>query len=562
VSQTTGVLILITLVGALLRIYGLGHGAPYHFHADEMLALRGAELLRAAPHVAAESARFFIYPVLPKELLAILVHAWEAIDRPLDLARPEAGRVVMMLGRGLSAAASTLTIPFVFAIGRRVAGELAGLIGAALMATAVIAVANGHYFTSDSLLTLFCAMSLLAIVQVAQTGSRKAYALAGLGLGLALASKYTAAFLLLPLALAHLLAPIRPTRGSGVRPWLVWMLIGAAPLVLAAVVFAAANPLVLAHPDRFLADVREGIVQPNFQENGPIWTAQFADLARRPYWFTNLLPWGLGPGFAAAAVAGFAWALARRDRGALALAGYLACYYAIASQTTTPYVRYVLPALPGLAAAAGVMCADLSQRRGAWGTAGRAITLVLLATTAMWALAYMNVYHREDVRLTAAKFINLNVPEGASILVEPSHGIPPTGEYWRRPDFFTDYVGWGAATVRRDRYALHTLDVYRYLYDRHASPDQKRQYIRDRLALVDFIVMDDTFEEFYEHLHGPEHAPVAEYYRDLFAGRLGFVPLRRFKVHPALFGIEIPDGRAEMTFSLFDHPTVYVFARK
>src|SRR4029450_2656416 len=100
---------------------------------------------------------------------------------------------------------------------------------------------------------------------------------------------------------------------------------------------------------------------------------------------------------------------------------------------------------------------------------------------------------------------------------------------------------------------LPTPAVYRTLYDRTLSPDDKRQYIRDRLALVDFIVMDDTFEEFYEHLHGPEHAPVREYYRDLFAGTLGFVPLRRFKVHPALLGIEIPDERAEMTFSLFDH---------
>ena len=556
-SRTIGLLLLITGAGALLRFYGLGHGAPYHFHADEMLALRGAELLRAAPDVAAESARFFIYPVLPKELLALLVHAWEALDHPLDLAKPADGRVVMMLGRVLSAVASTLTIPIVFAAGRRAAGDAAGLAGAALMAASVIAIANAHYFTSDSLLALFCALTLLAIVYIATGAGRVAYTLAGVGIGLALGSKYTAAFLFLPLALAHILSPRRPAWRAGARPWLTWAMAGAAPILVAAVVFVAVNPLVFAHWDRFLADVHEGIVQPNFQEDGPIWTAQFADVERRSYWFTNLLPWTLGPAFAVCAIAGIVWAVARRDRAAIAVAGYVVLYYAIASQTTTPYARYVLPAVPGLAVAAGLICGSAKS-----GRLGRAAAAGVVATTWLWALAYMNVYHREDVRLTAAKFINLQIPEGASILVEPSHNIPPTGEYWRRPEFFTDYVGWGADTVRRDRYELHTLDVYRHLYDSTLSPEEKREYIRARLARVDYVVMDDTFEEFYAHLHGPRHAPVREYYRDLFSGALGFTPLRRFKVHPALPGLEIPDDGAEMTFSLFDHPTVHVFARR
>lgn len=546
-TRTAGLLLLITGVGALLRFYGLGHGAPYHFHADEMLALRGAELMRAAPHVAAESARFFIYPVLPKELLALLVHAWEAIQGPLDLARPADGKVVMMLGRVLSAAVSTLTIPIVFAAGRRAGGDTAGLIGAALMATSVIAITNAHYFTSDTLLTCFGALALLGIVRVARDGGWKASALAGAAIGLALASKYTAAFLFLPLALAHLLSPSRRR-----------MLTGAAAVLLAAIVFAAVNPLVLAHWDRFLADVHEGIVQPNFQGDGPIWTAQFADVERRSFWFTNLLPWTLGPAFAVCAIAGVVWASVCRERAPLAVAGFVVLYYLVASQTTTPYARYVLPAVPGLAVAAGLLCARLQVAN----LAGRVAVAGVVATTALWAVAYARVYHLEDARLTAAKFINLQIPEGANILVEPSHNTPPTGEYWRRPEFFTDYVGWGADTVRRDRYALHTLDVYRQLYDRTLTPDEKRAYIRGRLALVDYIVMDDTFEEFYEHLHGPDHAPVREYYRDLFSGALGFAPLRRFKVHPGLFGLEIPDEAAEMTFSLFDHPTVHVFARR
>ena len=61
--------------------------------------------------------------------------------------------------------------------------------------------------------------------------------------------------------------------------------------------------------------------------------------------------------------------------------------------------------------------------------------------------------------------------------------------------------------------------------------------------------------------HPSEYAVMKEYYRDLFAGRLGFALERTFKVYPSLFGWEINDDGSEFTFRLFDHPRVYVFRR-
>jgi len=54
---------------------------------------------------------------------------------------------------------------------------------------------------------------------------------------------------------------------------------------------------------------------------------------------------------------------------------------------------------------------------------------------------------------------------------------------------------------------------------------------------------------------------VKQYYRDLFAGRLGFQLVRTFKVYPSLLGHRIVDDGAELTFRLFDHPRVFVFVR-
>jgi hypothetical protein len=255
------------------------------------------------------------------------------------------------------------------------------------------------------------------------------------------------------------------------------------------------------------------------------------------------------------------------------VASYSIFYYLVSSQTTTPYMRYALPLGLSFAIAAAALSVDLRQRslllknrrwrlramRAMWGW--NAATAAVVALTWLWGLAYTGVYRDADPRLEAAAFVERRIAPGARILIEPSHNTPPMGSYREGPQFFTECVGWGRDTIRQDGYALHTLDVYQYLYDPSVPPPQKRAYINARLAAVDYVVMDDTFDEFYEHLHRPEHAPVREYYRDLFSGALGFHLMREFHASPTLFGFEIPDDAAEMTFSLFDHPDVYVFQR-
>ena len=145
------------------------------------------------------------------------------------------------------------------------------------------------------------------------------------------------------------------------------------------------------------------------------------------------------------------------------------------------------------------------------------------------------------------------LPYGTKVLVEPSQNIPPIGSYFYATNFYRDYVVWGptrSASIGCDCYGF---DTYRYLYDRRPR-DEKRDYIASRLAQVDWIVMDDTYVQWYEHLPEADYAVVKQHYRDLFAGRLGFELERTFKVYPSLFGYEINDDGSEFSFRLFDHP--------
>jgi hypothetical protein len=54
---------------------------------------------------------------------------------------------------------------------------------------------------------------------------------------------------------------------------------------------------------------------------------------------------------------------------------------------------------------------------------------------------------------------------------------------------------------------------------------------------------------------------MTRFYRELFAGRLGFAPTARFTSEPRLLGVTLDDLGAEEAFSVYDHPRVELFRR-
>jgi hypothetical protein len=325
-------------------------------------------------------------------------------------------------------------------------------------------------------------------------------------------------------------------------------------------VFLLLDPLVVFEFDKFRSDIRRWVTDPLTGTWKPIWAAQFTNVEPWSYWFTNVLWWGLGPLFELWGVLGIAWLLYRRDRAGLVAASFAIFYYLTAGRTITPFARYGVPLVPAFAIAAGALSADLLQRPR-WRRIAIIATAVILMTTGLYAAAYMNVYRAPDSRLTASRYLLRHVPPGARILVEPSHNIPPTGRYLTSPHFFRDYVMWDRNAQRNDYYRLIALDTYRYLYNPRVSAQEKRSYIARRVALADYILMDDTFLQFYQHLPASAHAVVKQYYEDLFAGRLGFRLKQTFKTYPSLGAFEINDDSAELSFRLFDHPRVFIFER-
>jgi 4-amino-4-deoxy-L-arabinose transferase-like glycosyltransferase len=552
---------LIVVLAAVLRFYGLGWGAPYfHFHIDEHFVFLGADNLRTSMRAAALSGKFFMYGPVPMHMLNGLQWAYEHLRSPLSLAVFEDQVTYMVLGRAISATMGTATVLVTYFVGRRVSNRIGGLLAAALMATSVVHIAESHTFRVDLTMLCFVSVAWLFALRIAEEGRLRDYLWAGVFAGAAIGSKYSAAFILGVIAIAHLLAPRRPSLKDA-RGWLAWTMRGLSPLVLSVLVFAMVNPMALLYYDKFRQDIMSQIVNPLTGASKPIWIAQFSDVQPQMYWFTTNLWWSLGPALEVWGLLGIAWLLWRRTRPALVAASFPLIYLLSAGGTIAPMARYTLPLAPAFAVAAGALSAYLFERRR-WRTAAVAATVVVVSSTSLYALAYMNVYRAPDARLEASKYLLDSVPAKSRILVEPSHGIPPTGAYLRNPDFHGDHVLWGARREQHDYYSLYTLDAYVYLYSDRNSPAQKQAYIKSRLDLVDYIVMDDFYVQLYQHLLEAEHAVVKQYYRDLFEGRLGFDLIKTFKVYPALLGLTINDDGAELSSRMNDHPRVYIFKRR
>src|SRR5688572_2372927 len=105
-------LTVITAVGGALRFYNLAWGAPYyHFHMDEHYVFMGADHLRNSLREAALSGKFFMYGPLPMYLVNAVRWIYEAVAHPLVLTVHQDGITYMVMGRAISAAFGTFTIP-------------------------------------------------------------------------------------------------------------------------------------------------------------------------------------------------------------------------------------------------------------------------------------------------------------------------------------------------------------------------------------------------------------------------------------------------------------------
>ncbi|HUS13497.1 MAG TPA: phospholipid carrier-dependent glycosyltransferase, partial [Chloroflexia bacterium] len=386
----------VTLAAAAVRLLGLGFGLPYLDHPDEpAVADRALHILQSGdfnPH-------YFVYPNLYTYLeAAVFVPRFFALVSSGAVERLDAIRPAdfYLWGRLLTAILGTLTVPVVYAAGRRLYGPAVGLIAAIFMATNSLHMQHSQFIATDAPAAFFSALALLAITYLLPAGvgrtdappialaPRSAYLAAGVAMGLAIGTKYNSALIGLPFLLAHAFAA-RLRLPDGWRRFLGARL-GIA-LAALAVTFLATTPFALFDLPHFLDDLASVIAHYNFGHTG-----FESDVNWRVY-VPQFLASDFGPTLLA--LLGVALAFVRHRRADVVLVAFPVIYYYTLSSYRVNFPRNILPMLPFttvLGALAAVVAGNALLRvvlahRGGDARTYRVVMPLLLAGVVLMAVA-------------------------------------------------------------------------------------------------------------------------------------------------------------------------------
>ncbi len=516
--------------------------------------------------------RDYAYGHLPLYLLVLVSHAAAALGELAAPALPAAlapaaafaGHLASydylpLTGRALSGLSDLGVLCLVYLAGRRAYGRAAGLLAAAAYAFAVLPIQLSHYYGVDMVLTLCILASLTLAARYAERGGRATWLGAGALAGLAVGSKFSAVLLVIPLLVAAAYRPeaFLPDDGPGrVGFWrrVNWgslarrLAVAGGAAVLA---FVITNPFAVIEFPAYLSNILAQNAMVSGTMDAP-YTRQF--IGSLPYWYfvQQLGQWGLGWPLGIVAWGGFAWAVlrllcARVGPAEAVLLAWAVPYFATTGAFLAKFPRYLAPLLPCLlvfgAGAALAVCRWLEVR---WGRRGRlAGTLALSAVglfTVAWALAFSGVYAQEHPWLQASEWLYAHVPDGSTLLSEAWDDSLPLA---------MDEVRGGPAPQQYQRVELP-------LYDPD-TPD-KADLLAGDLSRADYLVVaSNRLWRPIGRLTG-RYPMSSQYYRLLRDGELGYVRVAEFAVYPRLGSLTIPDDNADESFTVYDHPHVFIYA--
>ncbi len=519
------------------------------------------------------------------------------------------------VGRGVSALADVVVVFFTYLLGARMYGRKQGLLAATLVALAVIHIQLSHFLTFDILLGLTTIAALYFMHRVAVGGRLRDSVIAGVIVGLGLASKVSVMPIYFALATAHLLYVLPVLGANKGNSAEASRRIGTAFFGLLAAgcaslaTFIIVQPYAIIDSARFVSDITEQSEMVRRIRDYP-YTRQYIDTAAYFYHMRQLAAFGLGWPLGVVAWAGLLYASLRgmrlhygllylavgwllpacvllismdlfaiaaasmiafasliatlrvrspESRGTVLLLSWVIPYLLVTGAFQVKFTRYLIPVTPLLVLFGAQMLFHLwewaaSYRR--WLRHAVAAAMVaLVVVTGLYALAYLGVYQTTHTAFRSSEWINRNAPVGSVILMEHwEEGVPDLG-----------------------RYDVPRLPVYE-----QDSP-QKLDILATDLARADYVL-------FYSNrLYGtitrlPERYPVTSaYYRLLFGGELGYRLANVETAYPNLAGVTLVDdtygrpglptpegqgkppglninlGYADESFSVYDHPKGLVF---
>jgi 4-amino-4-deoxy-L-arabinose transferase-like glycosyltransferase len=412
-------LCLVLLLALGLRIWGSDFGLPAYtrYHPDEhALVERAAAILWTGEWNLGR----FNYPPLYAYLQAGAYALYFLYGVTQDLWRFVPNFVVpnyYQVGRVLTAVFGTLTVLVVYYLGRQIRNRRTGLLAALLLAVNYLHVIHSHYATFDVMVGFWASLTLLFSELLRTQQKPRWYLLAGLCAGLAGATKYNGALVILVPLLAHVLSGSKGEWG-----WLdgrVFLTLGGFLIG-----FFGGNPFALGNLPDFLNDLATvlyhyGSQHPGFEGKGN-WR-----------WYPSVFLTSADTLWAIAGVLGLVGLLWRDWKRGLLLISFPILYYLMISRFVVRFERNLVPLLPFLALGGGWLVEagalwlaarfKWSRRRG-YVLAALSVGLLValpLAASVTFDMTLVQTDHRE----TAGQWVEEHVEPGSKIAIE-HYSIP------------------------------------------------------------------------------------------------------------------------------------------
>jgi hypothetical protein len=396
------------VAGALaLRLWGIGHGLPYVYNADE-----NAHFVPRAIGMFGHSynPNYFVNPPAYTYLLHVVFDLRFGGRSGVGEALATDRTSVFEAARITAAVLGTVAVGFLLAAGRTLIGAAGGLVAGALLAVAFLPVHYSHLALNDAPTLAPACAALLGVALIHRSNRLPGYALAGAALGVACATKYTAGILVLTIVAAALATPVPGPRLRGL------LLAG----VLALAGFVVANPFAVLDFDAF----RDGLShqsEASGDGGGKLGLSTDSGIV----YYLGTATWGLGWLPALAAVAGAIGLVVKDRRLALVLLPAPIAFLLFMGTQDRFFARWLLPVYPLLCLLAGWAVAAAASWLASRFGKGReplvagALGLLLCAQGLVFSVHNDLVLARDDTRQLARDWMVEHVPIRSKVVIEP-----------------------------------------------------------------------------------------------------------------------------------------------
>ncbi|MFH1832755.1 MAG: glycosyltransferase family 39 protein [Candidatus Levyibacteriota bacterium] len=613
------ILIIIIIIAAAFRIYGLNWDQGFHLHPDERAITMFVIPLQFPRSIfeflslqSSWNPHFFAYGSFPLYFLKIFGQIASAFNQELS-----GYSLLNLLGRYLSVFFDLGTLIFIFLLTRKIFNQTLGFIAAFFYAISVFSIQAAHFYAVDTPLTFFVLITLYQLIRFYEKPSKKNAIVVGIFFGLSLATKNSALVLLSSIGLSltadfflilfknphrphiwfpHFLKFVKSLINDGV-------IIGISTLLT----FLIFEPYALLDFKEFYRQTMQQYQMTHDAFTFP-YTLQY--VGKIPYFYElkNIFLWGQGPILAILSFLGalyFTFIAIKKSRQAqskqskeLIIAVFFWSYFLTVGNFAIGFMRYMLPLYPLFCIFAAVIFYRIFKKLNFENSLKienlklKIIFLLMIMSILIWPLAFMHIYTQPNTRVSASNWIIKNIPQGKTLAIEhwddslPLFGQekykililplydPDTEAKWsiiNQTLSQTDYIVIASNrlyiplqkltdcnSLPPGRCYKETADYYKRLFNEQNVISSSPSLRAEGLNLFQDLNQPEIPKQVRNDIRGIRFQKVAEFTSYPTLETRNLPVLRSLGVGGKL---EIDDSSADESFTVYDHPKIIIFKK-